>query len=116
MGMLESFKGVIDVVRKMDNIDLLQKIVVLQSEVAEVAEENRTLKAELKEMRGKLAFANNLTFKAPFYFNEGKGEPYCSRCWDVEHMAVHVVRFSGLIWRCPNCKADFPDHGQVAPK
>ena len=39
---------------------------------------------------------------------ERTGSPYCSRCWEVDHLAVHLTR-APLVhnWACPQCKTHF---------
>lgn len=57
MSILDTLKETIGLIQKVDNIDLYRRMMDLQTQVVELAEENRTLKE-------RLTTADALTFRA----------------------------------------------------
>jgi len=54
-----------------------------------------------------------LSYKPPFYFQEGDSVPFCPRCYEKETIAVHLfagVNREDLVrWDCPECKQHSSD-------
>jgi ribosomal protein S27AE len=38
---------------------------------------------------------------------ESIGEPYCSKCWEAEKLAIHLKHIEELRFVCPNCENSF---------
>lgn len=110
MSVLENFKELVSLVRKLDNLDLLKRTLDLQNEVMNLTDENHTLKAEIAALKLAASQGQSLKFKSPFYFAPDDESPLCPRCWEVEKKQVHLhgpFRVTGLRWDCPNCKETF---------
>lgn len=109
MGIYDGFKDVLDVVRKMDDVELYRKIVDLQLEVVELTRKLQTIEDQKKELEQKLQFAKKLTFKEPFYYAEGDDVPACSRCWENDKKFIHLTDAHGNreYFNCPQCKQGF---------
>ena len=78
--------------------------------VAGVVEEKERRIAELEQLLD--LKARLVRFQDAYYETDPGGErtgaPYCSRCWEVDHMGVHLTR-APLVhnWVCPQCKSHF---------
>lgn len=108
MGIIDTVKDVAILVQKADNIDLVKRVLALQTQAQEMLDENRTLKARVEELEKLLSFAKTVKFETPFYSAENDSIPLCARCWEVNKKAVHVVSIykgaDGDRWDCPECK------------
>ena len=107
MGIVDTIKDVAVLVQKADNIELVKHVLALQTQVQEMLEENHSLKSRVAELDKLLSFAKALKFKEPFYFADGDAVPWCARCWEAKHTAVHLVsiyRGEENRWDCPECK------------
>lgn len=108
MGIIDTVKDVAILVQKADNIDLVKHVLALQTQAQEMLDENRALKGRVVGLEKLLTFAKTLKFQAPFYFAENDDIPICSRCWEVNQKAVHVVGIYNNSdedrWDCPECK------------
>jgi NAD-dependent SIR2 family protein deacetylase len=96
MGIYDAIKDAVQVAQKIDNIDLQKQLLALQTQVVDLVEENRTLKATIAT-RAELTFARNSYWR-------GDDGPYCSRCWDAKGTLVHMHIQKGAYPRCPNCE------------
>jgi hypothetical protein len=93
--------------------ELISNIVDTKFHAAEagglVQEKERRI-AELEDLLD--LKARLVRFEDAYYETDSGGEragsPYCSRCWEVDHMAVHLTR-APLVnnWLCPQCKSHF---------
>lgn len=108
MGIIDTVRDVAVLVQKADNIDLLKHVLALQTQVQEMLEENRALKARVGDLEELLTFAKSVSFNEPFYFAENDRTPFCARCWEVSKTAVHLVCIAKEgdeeRWDCPECK------------
>ena len=110
MSLIENFKEVADLVKKMGEMDLHRKIIDLQDEIVKLSRENRTLKEQL-ELKGKMIFKRNC------YWVEGDDVPYCPRCWEDKAKTIHLRRDlvdtgdeKVLKYDCPRCgNSVFPE-------
>lgn len=108
MSLLDNVKDLADLIKKVGDTDLYRKIVDLQGEVVQQADENFRLKKQVKELEEAMAFAGKLTFKAPYYFAEHDDVPYCPTCWEDQKKAVHLARSVTATWmECRRCHSVF---------
>lgn len=63
MGILDTAKDVITLVQKADNLELVKQVLALQADIMKMMEENRTLKDEIRELKGQLHTKASLTFR-----------------------------------------------------
>jgi hypothetical protein len=69
---------------------------------------------EIAKLKDALKLKSNLVRKKGAYFEtdengQARGDPYCSHCWETEHIAVHIHQNPELhrIMECPHCKSEF---------
>lgn len=119
MAFYEGFKDAISLAREYKNMDLYEKILELQAQTNELEEESiqksKTIvkkEEEIKRLKEKLKFQEKIDYdkKTNCYYSineEGKtvGVPYCSRCWEKDKLAIHLVDDRNPKYkRCPECK------------
>ena len=106
--MLPKYGDIVDLLKKGSTIEAQEKIMELREAAIALQEENIELKQKTNELEELLARKGNMTFKTPFYYAEEDDIPFCPRCWEVEHKAVHLPApfnsAAGPNYRCPNCK------------
>lgn len=111
MGILDEIKSVAKTIRQIDNIELYQKVLNLQSEIMELLEENSKLKRELGLLKDKFKIKESLKFEHDAYWIEEAGTakdgPFCSNCWDTHQSLVNMISsFNPEFAHCPNCKTE----------
>jgi hypothetical protein len=104
MSLISEIRSAAEMIQKADNIELYRKILDLQYEAMSLMEkynaaieENNALKERI-ETAGKMKFINNM------YYIEKEGDPYCSKCWDVDNKRVRLHGNSEGFFQCPSCK------------
>ena len=100
MGTLPTYKDIWELIKKGSNLEAQEKIIELREACLLLQEESTGLKKQNEKLESALDFKKKLTFKAPFYFADGDETPYCPRCWEKDHEAIHVVRMKS----CPECE------------
>jgi len=120
--MMGSLKAMLSLAQKYKDLELNQRIIDVQTEaqnlMIDLHEKELELhgtKKLLAEAEEKLKFKEKLVRSGESYFEAGEdgkptGEPYCSHCWEVEHLAVHILRHGEPMYgikRCPRCKTEF---------
>lgn len=113
MGAAQSIKEVVDVVQKLDNMDLYRKVLDLQAEILAATSALQEKENQIKELEEQLRIKGRLARDRGVYWDQdekGKpaGDPYCSYCWETARLAVHLIDRS-----CPHCKTMYtslPSH------
>ncbi len=108
MGIFDNFKEVADLVKKIGDVELYRKMVELEGEVIELTRQNRAQEEEIGQLRNLVSTKQRMVFRKPFYYMEGDEHPYCSKCWEVDNVSVHlrgpIKVAAGPGYECPNCK------------
>ena len=108
MGWGQTIKEVVELVQKTDNIDLVRKILTLQTELGDLGEERQKDKERIRELEAKVKTKESLRYEAPFYFLPNDSTPICSSCWDTKELVVRlpppVKVAEGPRYDCPSCK------------
>lgn len=107
MSILSNAKDVVEIVKKLGDIELYRKIVELEGDIVELTREKRALEEENQQLKRSLEFSKNLVFKRGFYYAEGDPRPFCPRCWEVDRIAVHMTAMDvdgEDYYRCANCR------------
>ncbi len=108
MGIVENIKDAADLAKKVGDLELYRKIVHLEGEVMDLTRENRQAEQKIEELQKQLALKAKMTFRQPFYYQEGDDVPFCPRCYEKDAQAVHVVlQFDNeerTRWNCSDCK------------
>ncbi|QSX78108.1 hypothetical protein [Agrilutibacter solisilvae] len=94
--------------------DALNALADAKNSVTDAKEELQQAYKELDEMHEKLKLkAKTVRFKDGYYELDGEGaasgDPYCSKCWEVDHRLVHLVRGDRTeqFTYCPSCKQKY---------
>lgn len=109
MGWYEAIKDVVSLVQKSNDLELLKKVMELQTAGTGLSEENVQLKREVHRLEEALSITGDLQYdKSSYWLRKGdeKGEgPYCSRCWEVDHRLIRMLPHrAGRGSECPQCK------------
>ncbi|SRR5258706_15236216 len=115
MGILDNAKQVAKAVEEIHNLELYQRVLNLHSDIIELVEENNRLRDENKELAKTVSLKQKMSFKEPFYYQDGDQTPFCPACWESRNTPVHVLfGYNGqeeTRWDCPSCK-----HMYLIPK
>lgn len=106
MAIFEELKSIAGVLKEADKIeqyqqilDAQQELLKMQSKIAELEDENKSLKEKLRTKES-LIYENH----AYWTNKEGKKEgPFCSRCWDKNKDLIRMLPYDGL-GNCPECQ------------
>lgn len=126
MDVIGTVKQLADLAKKVGQMELYQRLVDLQATVVEreaenlkLSRANHDLQVRLEGLERQLQFSKSLTFRAPFYYGDGDEVPYCPRCWESDHVAMHLVSMpwsGGTRYDCPKCNWTRlpPDRGPMS--
>ena len=104
MGLVDTLKDIVTLVQKTDNIDLVKRVLSLQTEALGMQEENASLRERVTQLEEAFTFAKDLRFEAPLYFARDDKVPFCARCWEVDRCATHLTgAWKGRRWECYQC-------------
>jgi hypothetical protein len=103
MGVIENMKDIADLIKKAGDIELYRKIVESEGAVIELTRENRELEERVGELEKTLAFRKQMSFKQPFWYQEGDETPFCPACYEAKDRAIHLTFVSETRWDCPSC-------------
>ena len=111
MGLLENLKDVASLAQRVGEIELYKKIVDLEGEVRNITRENRQLEDHVIELEKRLNLRAAMTFKPPFYYQDGDKTPFCAPCFEGDEVAVHLGKTLGENWLCMRCNRMFSTKG-----
>jgi hypothetical protein len=103
MGVIDTAKEAVQLVQKIDNIELYRKILDLQSDALKMVEDNGKLRDRIKELETAFAIKDTLTFEDNHYFvvKDGtKDGPFCTLCWDNDRKLVRKHKDENNWWWC----------------
>src|ERR1700691_1707957 len=108
MGILDNAKDVANAVHEIHNLELYERVLSLHSDIIGLVEENNSLRDKNEELTKTIALTKAMTFREPFYYQEGDRTPFCASCWEAKKAAIHVVfafdNRDATRWDCPSCK------------
>jgi hypothetical protein len=114
MGLIDTVKETLQLVDRVQNVDLYKRLVDLQREAMEFTEQLRSKDETIVQLRQALELKGKLTCKGSVYFiADEKGDfidgPFCTTCFDVEHLKCRVVAYGKYnhVVQCLKCKAPF---------
>jgi hypothetical protein len=105
--MWEAIKDIGSLLYKAGNSELYKQLLDFQAEAQKHIEENIKLKEEIKELREQMQTAGELEFRDNQYFRmiDGKIQgPFCSCCWDRDHILINLHKTTYGYSDCPSCK------------
>ena len=104
MGIYETLKSTAAVLREADKIeqykqilDVIEKLLEMQTQLANLGAENKSLKDKLK-IKDDLKYSNNA-----YWLNTNNDGPFCTRCWDKNNELIRMKDDSAY-YECPECK------------
>ena len=109
MGIADGIKSIAKLVKKYNDLELMKRIVDLETELLAIIEENNDIKRENTELKEAKAISESFVFEDNTYFRIEGGTrtgPYCSGCWDDKSKLVRLRTFNqqiGIVRRCPVC-------------
>src|SRR5579863_3529148 len=113
MGILDNAKEVANAVHEIKNLELYEKVLTLTRGIMDMVQENRDLHAENHDLKEKFKLHEKMTFKEPFYYQDGDTTPFCPACWELKNDPIHLIfefnREDAVRWDCKVCKNTFMD-------
>jgi hypothetical protein len=104
MGMIDQLREVVELVQKADNIDLLRKMLGLQTELTTLVEENKTLRNRVRQLEEEAQLRQKVTFRDHLCWLEEDPHPYCPRCYESDGKLVHLKTHGNGDRECLVCK------------
>lgn len=95
--------------------DLVNALADAKLSIAEAKTLLEEKEREISKLKASLNLGMKLVRHKDAYFETDSngnpiGDPYCIRCWEADHRAIHLVT-SGAGWRsCPECRRDYRAH------
>lgn len=115
MGWIESAtdkgKELLKLAQKLDNIELIQKIIDLQSDQLHVQEELQALRKENEELKNIEKIDQELVRRESVYWRNSAPEtrrgPFCMTCWDAKRKLVTLTGSDREGYTCRHCEEYF---------
>jgi DNA-directed RNA polymerase subunit RPC12/RpoP len=105
MGVFNEIKEVISFLQKTDNIDMVNKVIEIQSNIISMQEELMSLRAENSKFKDDKKIEKKIK-RFPkdtvFILSGNEDIMYCSKCWDDERKLIQVTRDDDY-YKCPKC-------------
>jgi hypothetical protein len=112
MSLISDAKDVVKLAHEAGNLSLYQRLVELQGEIVEISGRVMELETENRSLKEALDLKARMTFKKPFYYQEGDEVPFCPNCWESSRKAIHVAdSVSGH--RCNACGSIYSDRART---
>ena len=115
MGVIDTVKDVASLVQKLDNIDLLKRMVDLQEQIFDLVCENHEIKEQNRVLAEKLATREQMIFRKNSYWRADEG-PFCSRCFDSDSLVIRMLITPGFAPQCPKCRTVAMDPDRDPPQ
>ncbi|MEW6681616.1 MAG: hypothetical protein AB1451_01640 [Nitrospirota bacterium] len=107
MSVIETTKELMALVQKLDNVDLIKKLVDLAEQCRDLVLENGALKERVGTLEQALATQQTLQYRNNAYWLTDKDDeqsgPFCSTCWDAKRLTIRMVRGIKGYGHCNNC-------------
>lgn len=110
MSWLQTAKDVAELVQKLDNIDLLRKVMTLQTELMEMQDQIFKLREENAQLRHVDDVSENITYDhaTGWYYVQRDGRtdgPFCPTCWDDRRKLIRPATMPNRDFgRCTVCQ------------
>ena len=111
MGLIETIRDVVALVQKTDNLELTRKLLDLQSEAITLLDQLARQQEKLTQLET-TSPAETLARRGPAYYDtDDRGKltdgPFCTRCYDVDHLKSRIVDLGGPDYECQVCRTHF---------
>ena len=84
MSLVDNVKDAVKLIQQLDDVDLMRKMLDVQTDAMKVFEENANLKQEVERLEEILELSGDVFFEANAYWlrvsDEEKHGPFCSQC------------------------------------
>lgn len=104
MGILDEAKTLAEALKTAADLPLYKQFMGFYGDVMAMMAENKELRDKVDDLTGKLELKAKMEFKAPFYYQSGDEIPFCQRCFEAEHKAMHLNELNNGSWQCKECK------------
>src|SRR5829696_5396836 len=71
--------------------EAIGQVIELQMLVSDLIEKNRGLADQNRELHAKLDLKAKMTFRKPFWFQEGDEQAHCPNCWESTGKPIHLT-------------------------
>ena len=111
MGAYDVIKDAVSLAQKVDNTDLMRKLLDLQQELLDIQEQNFRYKKQIEELQAIIEKTKRIEYtkeRSSVYeiLEDGTKEgPYCTHCWETNKKTVSLLKSHGSHYECPHCKA-----------
>lgn len=106
MSAFSEIKEVISFLQKSDNIEMVNKIIDVQTRIIDMQDELMILREENAKLKNNLEVESKLKrFSNDTVVTLGENDEimYCSKCWDDERKLIQVTKDEDY-YTCPKCK------------
>jgi len=112
MKIIDNAKEIAGLIKKYNNMDLDRKILDLQGEIINLTNEKRDLEDENRKLKEKLSLRKKMTYKKPYWFQEGDEVPFCPLCYERDGKPIHLQgpyhsEYGQSPYFCPSCNQSF---------
>ena len=116
---------ILDAPKSLEKAELEYKLAALTKTLTQLEIQARDFEQMLQEkdlriteFEDLLKFKSKLVHKDGMYFvsdEDGNttGEPFCSRCWEIDQKATHLHQIEDDYFKCANCKNFFGKRKQL---
>lgn len=99
---------------KLKIADLMTQLAEAQTDVIEIDQQQDEMRKHIAELEKALENKSKVTLNGDAYYeidenHNPTGNPYCLRCWEVDHKLVHLAFMQGTKY-CPSCKRTYDIH------
>lgn len=125
MGIIQTIKDAVSVAQKAGNIPLHKLLLATQKEALDLVEEIKKKDKTIEQLEEALAFKGKLVHREPAYYQVDESRnlidgPFCTKCFDVDHVICRLVRAGGRAVMCQKCRLRIqsirPVHWSFGPK
>jgi hypothetical protein len=112
MDIIEIIKELVAIAQKTDNNELYRKVLDLQVAAMEQMERIRARDEKIAQLERGTAAQEKLELRGSGYYDtdsQGRlvGGPYCTRCYDVDHVKSRIVDLGGPNLECIICRTPY---------
>lgn len=118
MGIIDNIKDAVKLVQQVDNVELYRKILDLQSEAMDLVDQMKKKDETIETLKVALELKGRLLLRHSAYYLADESDklldgPFCTKCFDVDHVKCRLVRTDGGMVQCQKCKSPFRIAGPV---
>ncbi len=81
MDAVNGAKEIAELVKKYNDVPLMQKIVELQTQIMSQTNDLVAAKTELAQLRDELSRKSAIEFRNPYFYEKGNEVPFCPKCY-----------------------------------